>query len=215
MSFDERAAVAALVSDLHRQVDQFRPRGIKDAAGNPYQASYYKRGLKAAVEEGGTAVVEFVRRYLYKAPSNGFVKLEEKNALDLACEALVADADKPYAGLFTDEDRAAARERLGPHLAFIESRKNPVARMEALPDDVGALRELAERDPAPDEAIAINGKILRLAPDDVVALVRLGRAHLDLHHDAEAIQAFERVLELEPANPIAASRLKNLRHRAG
>lgn len=214
MSFDERAAVAALVSDLHRQVDQLNPRGIKDAAGNPYQASYYKRTLKAAVEEGGPAVVEYVRRHLYKAPSNGFRKLEEKNALDLACEALVADADKPYAQLFTDEDRAAARERLGPHLDAIASRKNPVLRMEVLPDDLVSLRAMAEDDPAPEEAIAINSKILQLAPGEVVALVRLGRAHLDLHHDAEAIQTFEKVLEIEPSNPIATSRLRGLRFRA-
>jgi tetratricopeptide (TPR) repeat protein len=214
MNLDERAAVAALVTDLHRQVDQLNPRGIKDAAGNPYQASYYRRGLKTAIEDGGSAVVEFVRRYLYKPPSGGFKKLEEKNALELACEALVADADKPYAHLFTDEDRAAARERLGPHLDAVASRKNPIARIDLLPDDLVTLRELAEDDPAPEEAIAINTKILRLAPGEVVALVRLGRAHLDLHHDAEAIQAFEKVLELEPANPIARSRLKNLRFRA-
>lgn len=214
MSPDERAAVAALVSDLHWQIDQLKPRGIKDAAGNPYQASYYKRGLKSAGEEGGSAVVEYVRRYLYKAPSDGFKKLEEKNALDLACEALVADGDKPYAHLFTDEDRAAARKRLGPHLEAIASRKNPIARIEVLPDDLVALRALAEDDPAPEEAIAVNSKILQLAPGEIVALVRLGRAHLDLHHDAEAKQTFEKVLELEPSNPIARSRLKNLRFRA-
>lgn len=214
MSLDERAAVAALVSDLHSQIDQLTPRGIKDAAGNPYQASYYKRGLKTAIEEGGSAVVEYVRRYLYKAPSGGFKKLEEKNALDLACEALVADADKAYAHLFTEQDRAAARERLGPHLDAIASRKNPTAKIEALPDGLVALRELAEDDPAPEDAIAINSKILRLAPGEVVALIRLGRAHLDLHHDTEAIQTFEKVLESEPSNPIATSRLRNLRFRA-
>ena len=213
MSFDERAAVAALVSDLRWQIDQLKPRGIKDKAGNPYTASYFKRGLKAAADRGGLAVVEFVRGYLYKPPSDGFKKLEDKNALELACEALVADPDKPYADLFTDEDRAAARERLGPHLEAIAERKNPVARIEALPDDVSELRELAEADPAPEDAIAINSKIVQNAPEEVVALVRLGRAHLDMHHDAEAIEAFERVLELDPSNPIAKRRLEVLRFR--
>jgi tetratricopeptide (TPR) repeat protein len=214
MSLDERPAIAALVSDLQRQIDQLRPRGIKDAAGNPYQAAYYKRGLKIATEEGGPAVVEYVRRYLYRAPSAGFMKLEAKNALDLACEALVADADKPYAHLFTDEDRAAAMKRMGPHLDAIANRKNPTARIDALPDDLVALRRLADGDPAPEEAIAINSKILRLSPDEVVALIRLGRAHLDLHHDAEAIETFEKVLEVEPSNPIATTRLRNLRFRS-
>ena len=214
MTLDERASVAALVSDLHWQIDQLKPRGIKDKAGNPYTASYYKRGLKSAVERGGLAVVEYVRGYLYKPPSDGFKKLEEKNSLDLACEALVADPGKPYAHLFTDEDRIAAQDRLGPHLEAIAARKNPVARMEALPDDLAELRALAEADVAPDEALAINSKITALAPQEVVAYVRLGRAHLDLHHDEEAIQAFEKVLELDPANPIAKRRLEILRFRA-
>ncbi len=214
MSQDDRAAVAALVSDLRWQLEQLKPRGIKDKAGNPYTASYYKRGLKAAVDKGGDAVVEFVRGYLYKPPSDGFKKLEEKNSLDLACEMLVADPDKSYAHLFTDEDRAAARERLGPHLEAIAGRKNPTEKIEALPDDLGELRALAESDPAPEDAIAINSKIAQLAPSEVVAFVRLGRAHLDLHHDAEAIEAFEKVLELDPKNAIAKRRLEVLRFRA-
>lgn len=213
MSLEERAAVAALVSDLQRQVDQLKPRGIKDKAGNPYTASYYKRGLKSAIERGGLAVVEFVRGYLYKPPSEGFKKLEEKNALDLACEYLVADPEKPYAHLFTDEDREAARRRLGPHLEAIAARKNPVAKIAALPDDLAELRSLAEADPAPEDAIAINAKIADAAPDDVIALVRLGRAHLDMRHDAEAIEVFERVLELDPGNAIARRRLEILRFR--
>ena len=214
MSIDERAAVADLVSDLRWQLDQLKPRGIKDKAGNPYTASHYKRSLKAAVDKGGPAVVEFVRGYLHKPPSDGFKKLEEKNSLDLACEALVADPDKPYADLFSEEDRAAARERLGPHLEAIAARKNPTARIEELPDDLAELRTLAENEPEPEEAIAVNSKIAQLAPDEVVAFVRLGRAHLDMHHDAEAIEAFEKVLELDPSNAIAKRRLEVLRFRA-
>ena len=67
-------------------------------------------------------MVEYVRRYLYKPPSDGYKKLEDADSLDLACESLVLDADKPYARLFTDEDRIAARERLAPHIEAIESR---------------------------------------------------------------------------------------------
>jgi tetratricopeptide (TPR) repeat protein len=213
MSLDERAAVTALVSDLQWQVDQLKPRGIKDKAGNPYTASYYKRGLKGAVAKGGTAVVEFVRSYLYKPPSDGFKKLEEKNSLDLACEALVADAAKPYAHLFSDEDREAAQKRLGPHLEAIAARKNPTAEIAALPDDLEQLRKLAQDDPTPQAALAINSKIVQLDPEDAIAAIRLGRAHQDLHHDEEAVQAFERVLELDPKNPIATRRLEILRFR--
>src|SRR3954462_479486 len=116
---EDRDAIAALVSDLHWQIDQLKPRGIKDRAGNPYNPSYYKRGLQAAIERGGVAVADYVRRYVYGPPSDGYKKLEDADSLDLACEALVADAMKPYALLFTDADRNAARERLAPHVEAI------------------------------------------------------------------------------------------------
>src|SRR3954449_11175284 len=119
----DRDAIAALVSDLHWQIDQLKPRGIKDAAGNPYNPSYYKRGLQNAIDRGGVAVGDYIRGYVYKPPSDGYKKLEDADSLDLACEALVADETKPYAHLFTAEDRAAARARLAPHLEAIEARK--------------------------------------------------------------------------------------------
>ena len=119
----DQEAITALVGDLQWQIDQMRTRRIKNNAGHPYNPSYYKRGLEDAIERGGPAVVEYVRSYLYKPPSGGYVKLEAEDALDLACESLVAAEGKPYESLFTDEDRAAARERLGPHMAAIEARK--------------------------------------------------------------------------------------------
>src|SRR5215210_4242056 len=113
---NDQDAVAQLISDLHWQIDQLKPRGIKDNAGNSYTPSYYKRGLENAIERGGLEVVEYVRRYLYKPPSDGYKKLEDADSLDRACESLVLDADKPYAWLFSDDDRTAARERLAPHI---------------------------------------------------------------------------------------------------
>ena len=64
---------------------------IKDSVGN-VQPAYYKRGLKNAIESGGR-VPDYVRRYLYKPPSNAYKKLEAADSLDLACEAVVADAE--------------------------------------------------------------------------------------------------------------------------
>jgi hypothetical protein len=135
---DDREAIAELVSDLHWQIDQLPRRGIKDNAGNPYNPSYYKRGLQNAIDRGGLAVTEYVKRYLYKAPSDGYKKLEDADSLDLACESLVADPDKPYAHLFTAADREAARTRLGPHLEAIERRK--AARRERIDAPPGPLR---------------------------------------------------------------------------
>ena len=129
---DVSDATVALVADLHRQIDQLKPRGIKNASGNAYNPSYYKRGLANAQERGGTAVAEYVKGYLYRPPSDGYRKLEMAHALDLACEWLVLDESKPYAVLFSDADRIAARERLAPHIAAVEeSNKRNRERMAA------------------------------------------------------------------------------------
>jgi hypothetical protein len=119
----DQDAVDALISDLQWQVEQMRPRGIKNKAGQPYNPSYYKRGLEKAIDSGGLAVPAFVRGYLDKGPSDGFQKLEEAVSLDLACEWLIADESKPYAHLFSDADRTAARARLAPHVDAVEQRQ--------------------------------------------------------------------------------------------
>jgi len=119
---DDLEAIEALISDLYWQIDEMGPRKIKDAAGNKYNPSYYKRGLENAIARGGLSVAEYVRGYLSKPPSDGYQKLEDADSLDLACESLIADEDKPYAHLFTSDERAAARQRLAPHIEAIEQR---------------------------------------------------------------------------------------------
>ena len=212
---EDPEAVDALIRDLHWQIDQMKPRGIKDSAGNPYNPSYYKRGLTNAIERGDDAVVEYVRRYLYKPPSDGYKKLEEADSLDLACEALVSDADKPYAHLFSDEDRQAARDRLAPHIKAIEARKaSRQARIEArrsqLPADMSELRGLASHAVSSEDAIAINLVILERAPADVVAMNRLGRAYEALGLLDSASDAFRKALAIHPQNAIAKRRLRDV-----
>lgn len=219
MTLDDREAIAALVSDLHWQIDQLRPRGIKDAAGNPYNPSYYKRGLQAAIDRGGLAVADYIRRYLSKPLSDGYRKLEDANSLDLACEALIADPHKPYAHLFTNAERQTARARLAHHLAAIErrnaARDQRIARRRSeLSDDLNELRDHAIQAENPEQAIAINTAILDQAPEDTVALIRLGRAYEALGRPEEAKSAFRQVLERDPANSIASRRLHAL-ERAG
>jgi len=219
MTMDDRNAVAALVHDLHWQIDQFAPRAIKDKAGNPYNPSYYKRGLKNAIDQGGLAVAEYVRRYVYKPPSQGYRRLEDADSLDLACEALVADDTKPYAHLFSDDDRAAARARLAPHIAAIEDRKAATeARIAArgsklAGNDVAQLRQLAAEAVDPEGAIAINTAILGHVPDDAVAMNRLGRAYEVLGAVEQAEETFRRAIAADPTNTIAARRLHDLARR--
>ena len=215
---EEREAISALVSDLYWQIDQFKPRGIKDKAGNPYNPSHYKRGLKAAVSSGGLSVAEFVRSYLTKAPSAGHKKLEEADSMDLACEALIIDETKPYAHLFSDADRDAARARLAPYMKAIEARKAATrAQIDAsgvdLPDDVGELHELAAKVTQPEDAIAINSAIVQRAPDDAVAMNRLGRAYEAIGAFEQAEEVFRQAVASDPGNTIAARRLRDVVRR--
>lgn len=215
---DDTEAIAQLVHDLRWQIDQMPVRGIRDKAGNPYNPSYYKRGLQNAVNDGGGAVPEFVRGYLRRSPSDGYKKLEEKNSLDLACEALVADETKPYAHLFTEDDRVAARKRLAPYLASIEERRSAdeqriEARRKKLPSGLDELRELADGDLDADDQIAVNGAITQLDPNDPVAFLRLGRAHESRGEFDEAIEAFEGALAADPENAIAKRRKDDVERR--
>jgi tetratricopeptide (TPR) repeat protein len=215
---DDGAAVAELVSDLHWQIDQLGPRGIRDKAGNPYNPSYFKRGLRTAIDRGDLAVPQFVRGYLQKDASAGFRKLEAADSLDLSCEALVIDESKPYAALFSDEDRAAARARLAPHIDSLQRRKAArVARIETrrseLPTDLAGLRQRAAAASDPEDVIAVNIEILERAPEDGVALNRLGRAYETIGSTDLAEETFRRAVAADPNNAIAARRLRDLRRR--
>ncbi len=217
---DDREAGTALVRDLRRQIEQMGPRGIKNSAGHPYNPSYYKRGLNDAVERGQQGVVDYVRGFLSKPPSGGYKKLEDADALDLACESLVADADKPYSHLFTDAERQAARDRLAPHLKAIDARKAArrtriETRRAELPADVTELRALSGDAVGSEDAIAINLRILERTPDDVVALNRLGRAYETLRLFEAAAEAFRKVLAVDPQNAIAKRRLRDVERRVG
>ena len=61
-----------------------------------------------------------------------------------------------------------------------------------------------------EEAVAINKSIIELAPNDVKAHNRLGKALTEMGHYAQAKEAYERVVELEPNNNIARRNLQRL-----
>jgi tetratricopeptide (TPR) repeat protein len=62
------------------------------------------------------------------------------------------------------------------------------------------------------EAIAVNRSILDAFPQDVEALNRLGRAHLELGEYAQAEAAYSKTAEIDPYNAIAAKNLSRLEH---
>jgi hypothetical protein len=69
-----------------------------------------------------------VRSKVYEKATSSYSSLIEANRADLTVEALVADDDAPWASEFTDDDRAAARARLG---TMIEAYKESLEATEA------------------------------------------------------------------------------------
>ena len=64
------------------------------------------------------------------------------------------------------------------------------------------------------EAAAINRSLLSMFPSDVDAFNRLGKALMELGEYADARLAYQRALEMEPANSIARKNLERLEVRA-
>ncbi|MBI4218795.1 MAG: tetratricopeptide repeat protein [Chloroflexi bacterium] len=62
-----------------------------------------------------------------------------------------------------------------------------------------------------DDAVKANRELIALSPGDVEAHNRLGKALTELGRVKEAITAFERALDLQPANQIAARNLERLK----
>jgi hypothetical protein len=127
----------------------------------------------------------------------------------------MADEEKPYAELFSTEDREAARARLVPQWAAIERRKQArtervAARRSELPGDLDRLRSLAADVSDPEGGIAINQAILEQAPRDTVTLNRLGCAYEGVGLLKEVRRAFLRCAAVDPKNEIARGRLREL-----
>ena len=214
---DDSAAIAALVSDLHWQIDQLAPRGIKDNAGNPYNPSYYKRGLKNAEHRGGVAVADYIRHYLYKPPSNGYKKLERptrwtsrarrswptREVVPAPVHRRGPSGGERAARAAHQGDRGAQGGDPGP-----DRRADRAAHRRST-----ELRAQAEQATDPEVAIAVNTAILRQASTDVVALIRLGRAYDELGAIDRARESFQQALAIDPKNRIAERRLNDIERR--
>lgn len=63
-----------------------------------------------------------------------------------------------------------------------------------------------------EEAVELNRRIIELAPEDIGAYNRLGKALTELGRYAEAREAYSKVLELDPNNSIARKNLERISH---
>jgi methylated-DNA-protein-cysteine methyltransferase-like protein len=79
-----------------------------------------------------------------------------------------------------------------------------------LPARLDDLRAMIDDSAHPANSVVLNRAIIALAPDDLPARNRLGRAYQELGLPEQARSAFEAVIELDPTNSIAKSRLQQL-----
>ena len=215
----------ALLNDCWALACALPGSGVLDRARRPYRAIRFERKLDSVASDP-VELLEYVRG-MARRTSDGLEALVEYNRLDLSVETLIIDESKIYAPLFSADDRAAAKAKLARQTGQVEAlardRAQQVLDKEAateerlsairseLPDDVEELRTLASKAVDCEDAIAINSSILDQVPTDIVALNRLGRAYQELKWIDQARHAFQRVLELDPSNPIAAARLRQLK----
>src|SRR5438046_1335921 len=86
--------------------------GYVTARNRALHMSGFARALEGRAEDG-SALVKYARAKVYQAPMASYTALIKAGRPDLTVEGVVADADAEWATEFTDEDRAAARHRLG------------------------------------------------------------------------------------------------------
>lgn len=132
----------ALLARLRELVEQTPTSGALTAAGRPLHVSQFSQAIETRADDG-PALVEYVRSKVHARPTASYSALIKAGRPDLTPEALAADADAPWASEFTEDDRAAARTRLGAMLeihrkqeeadaaAAVEDARKIVARVSA------------------------------------------------------------------------------------
>jgi hypothetical protein len=109
------AAQRALLARLRELVIETPASGALNAGKKPYHPTRFAQAVERRAEDGAE-LVKYVRAKVYAPATDGYDALIEAGRPDLTVEAVVADADAPWAAVFSDDDRFAASERLGTML---------------------------------------------------------------------------------------------------
>jgi hypothetical protein len=113
----------ALLNRLREIIEEIPESGAVNAAKRPLSVSRFAEAVESRADDGD-ALVAYARAKVHGAPMASYKSLINAERPELTVEALVADADAPWAGEFSDDDRAAAQARLG---TMIEARRRDVA----------------------------------------------------------------------------------------
>lgn len=121
------AAQKALLARLREIIQETPKSGALNAGKRPLYVSRFSQAVEARARDG-SALVDYVRAKIWEPVTSGYTALVDAGRSDLTVEAVVADADAPWASEFTDDDRALARARLGD---MIEAHRKVLESVEA------------------------------------------------------------------------------------
>jgi hypothetical protein len=113
---------------LRELVEETPKSGALNAGGRPLYINRFSRAVEARAEDG-PALVLYVRSKVRESPTESYNALIQAERPDLTAEAVAADAEAPWSSEFTDDDRAAARDRLG---AMVEAHRKDQDAAEAV-----------------------------------------------------------------------------------
>jgi hypothetical protein len=133
----------ALLARLRDIVVETPKSGALDAGGRPLHVTRFSQAVERRAEDG-VALVEYARAKIYEPPTTSYTALIEARRPDLTVEALVSDEGAEWASEFTDDDRAAAKGRLGAMIEAYKKAQEPVE-AEAVARDRKILADVSAR----------------------------------------------------------------------
>jgi ion channel len=104
----------ALLDGLLEIVEKTRKSGALNAAGATIVINRFSRAIAERANDG-PALVQYIQSKVREPATDTYSALIKAGRPDLTAEAVVANADAPWASEFTDDDRQKARSRLAAY----------------------------------------------------------------------------------------------------
>jgi hypothetical protein len=112
-------AQKALLDRLRQIVEETPTSGALNAANQPLYVNRFAQAIERRSNDGAE-LVAYARSKVYERETSSYNALIAAGKPELTVEAVVANSDALWASEFSDNDRAAARERLG---AMVEAHR--------------------------------------------------------------------------------------------
>ncbi len=138
-------AQRALLVRLREIVDEAPESGAVNAGNKPLHVTRFAQAVENRADDG-VALVAYVKSKVHGAAMASYSSLIKAGRPDLTVEHMAADADAAWASEFNEDDRAAARGRLGDMIethrkAEEEAEAKAVTRDRSIAAEVSAKRQ--------------------------------------------------------------------------